>query len=312
MRDDIWLGFVALFKPPLKLSLATAAILTVLYFARSGLADIATSADVTGSSCWTGSTILTPSNFSDADRIMDEAKSRIQGKSEEFERKGQVLRVAKFSIFGSEEDRARTLLGKGGFDLGFGEWRQQMAFFAQNPLPLSVTIKLGDTIWTRYYNPSNLKCRSSEKYHSGDKNDFRAGDNRFEILDVAVFCGQADAQTDRIRVYVMTRSPLDSFVGKKVAAKVREKIHGGNIEVLVRNDVWFIDDPTFPVYYRFGSDLDNFHPNSSGLLRHIPEEQSSSPTLDCYSTQSGNFACDSLASVAKPARNLTSKLQNRR
>jgi hypothetical protein len=183
---------------------------------------------------WAGSKVVPSASFAkiSIDETVREAKQC---------RASINAQVVKAVIFTSNDDRESTLDPQKIPGLGFSGWSIQYQRYTPQPM-ISVLI-VGNQVVARRLNASG-KVDSQVEGHLGSLLDIvlephienRGGDPRGK----AIFFERATL-------------PLALGVAQNLAHQIASIVSFPNFSVLIRNDSWFIDDPAFPVAYRFDS-----------------------------------------------------------
>jgi len=102
--------------------------------------------------------------------------------------------------------------------------------------------------------------------------------DRLEVLYFA-FSAARGYVSQRVDVYVRTRAPLEAEVGLKLFQKLQVFFPGLEVSIFIRNDPWFVYEPTYPFANPFVEDQ---HPPTA-------EEYPNGQTLRCGGTAGSSY-----------------------
>lgn len=98
----------------------------------------------------------------------------------------------------------------------------------------------------------------------------------------------ATRKETHVRLYIQTPEPLNEATGVRLLAQVGD-LAFDETQVSVRNDSWFIQEPFFPAFYPFQS---NILPPSHGEYRNSTtmycSQHRAEPVRCLVTTRSGN------------------------
>jgi hypothetical protein len=121
---------------------------------------------------------------------------------------------------------------------------------------------------------------------SGDALRFVADGQTFNLLD---FSGRKLAPVEKVapegeifEFYFYSASAFTKDSAKTLTKKIMSELGLTGVTVAVRSDAWFIEDPTFPIYYRFspGGDPPTVEAYRSG--RQVACVAGNSSNIRCY------------------------------
>jgi hypothetical protein len=167
--------------------------------------------------------------------------------------------LAKLIIATSEEDARSMEVGKA-THLAYQGWYPSYVEQRRSSGPVAELITLGRKATLRIYWPPGKTSESV--LGTGDALSFRTDNATFELLDFYVrrlaspVEGVApDAQLFDLyfRGKVSDRSSLDAAAALTERLLLELGVRAG-VTAYIRDDTWFIDEPTFPVFYRFSGD----------------------------------------------------------
>src|SRR5205823_8573106 len=95
--------------------------------------------------------------------------------------------------------------------------------------------------------------------HGPDILEIDVDDHRFELLDLHAArlpepIPIAAPDGTAVEFYFRTRDRLTLKSGKSLAERLLRKTGLKQVTVILRNDTWFIQEPTFPTYYKFSNE----------------------------------------------------------
>jgi hypothetical protein len=173
-------------------------------------------------------------------------------------------------------DRGGPPLPKASHD-SYEHWRGLYETLARTPNQIAEAISIGKDAVLRVCDGSG---RLSRKVLAGrDPLQIDLGSDRFEIVYLA-FTAPGSYILQRVDIYVRTTSPLNTETGLELLRKLQPIFPDLEVSLLVRNDAWFISEPSYPFV----------NPFVAAANPPTAEEYSHSRTLRC-GQRSGSPSC---------------------
>jgi hypothetical protein len=233
-------------------------LLTACCAARPGRAIELEARRVRARNCVHAFELAAPGEFSIA-WVRSRAKHDL--KRIEAEEKSLVpLRLIRISYFTNEDDMARTASGKGANPLTFEEWEHRYRRYAAKPYPMADVFQIGDAGALRFRGGRGdqilsepLPVRGLTKASPLLIDWPRVG--AFEILELLFHNDDEDGPAD-INCYARFTPAAQNIVMERVHAawlanQLARQLGTPNVVASIRLDTWFIDEPDFPLAYRY-------------------------------------------------------------
>lgn len=170
--------------------------------------------------------------------------------------------IVKFAIFSTEQDQNRFMHPSRGTHFSFDSWKAEYARI--NPRAMAMVLIVGNSVVARKLSSAGAPAAISGKFspdgHFEPDTPLSTTAMGIEISDVLdiIVRKRPDAipgtPAGNVVVYAKAKMPLrhtptDSFRRSLVSLLMDVKFP--NVDVLISNDTWFINDPGFPIVYPF-------------------------------------------------------------
>ncbi len=158
----------------------------------------------------------------------------------------------------------------------FDHWQRLFGSLMQSQYQIAEMVSIGSNAVLRIHDSSGTVRR--RVLAGSDPLQMEVDGDRFEILYFA-FTAPAAYIEQRVDIYIRTDASLKVERGLELLRRLRPIFPDLEVSILVRNDPWFIYEPTYPFV----------NPFVENAIPPTPQEYSSGATLKCGRTSGSPF-----------------------